>query len=175
MKLMKRIIYTLLGLMLASAVVLVGVILFAEYSGRRFSPGSIQKMAGLDPEDSRLVYDEDGNVGELPNTSSESTAPSFESEVSSSSDTSDGMNGLPSDGESNEGSQDPTPLSGETSEPNADDNIERVYIMDMDSNIFHTKDCPYAENLAEGDRSEMTTTRAQVLNAGYAPCTNCNP
>ena len=37
MKILKRIIYTLLGLILTGAVAMVGVILYAEYSGDRFS------------------------------------------------------------------------------------------------------------------------------------------
>ena len=68
MKTFKRIIFTLLGLLIAGTVALVGIILYAEYSGNRFAPDSVpaQAEADLFEEESRLAYDDNGNLIELP-------------------------------------------------------------------------------------------------------------
>lgn len=144
MRILKRIIYTILGLLLVGVVALVGVILYAEYSGSRFTKETIAALA--DPNffdgESRLVYDENGNIAELPGGRTASTA-----EEAGASDTA----------------------------TDASVNSEQPYVMDLGSALFHTADCPYAANIAADNRSEMTTTREKIINAGYNACTNCNP
>jgi hypothetical protein len=168
MKIVKRIIYALLGLVLTGAVVLVGIILFAEYSGRRFTPGSTQVAEGIEDDKSRLIYDEDGNVVELPSESSDSPA-ATEQEPSAP------VQDIPS-GDASAPSADPVQeTAAETETTSEEDNIERVYVMDMGANLFHTADCPYVQDIKPEDLSEMTTSRAKILNAGYQPCTYCNP
>lgn len=138
MKTLKRIINLLLGVILVGAVGMVGVILYAEYSGSRFTPDSAETLAELDFSDgeSRLVYDENGNIAELPGEVTVDT---------------------------------------DTASSSSTEAVELPYVMDLGSALFHTQDCPYAANIADENRSAMTTTREKVLNAGYTPCTNCNP
>ena len=71
MKLIKRIFYIIFGLLIASAVSLVGLILYSEYSGRQLwkSFGEETADAGFPEEESRLAYDENGNLAELPGSS----------------------------------------------------------------------------------------------------------
>ena len=63
MKIVKRIFYIIFGFLLASAISLVGVILYAEYSGRQLWAKSGQETAddSFPAEESRLAYDENGN------------------------------------------------------------------------------------------------------------------
>ncbi len=69
MKILKRIIYTLLGLLLAGTATLVGIILYAEYTGKHFTPDSMPALAqSFSDDESRLAYDENGNIMELPQT-----------------------------------------------------------------------------------------------------------
>lgn len=198
MKALKRIIYTILGLLLVSAVSLVGVILYAEYSGRRFQAGSAGETANIGSLDgeSRLAYDENGNLAELPGTSmpqsnetasttkSGSTPESAVSDISDAgspnadiSDTSSSGTDVSSAGSSDTGN--PTASIGTTASaeeaPSAGDETERLYIMDMNSGLFHTENCSDASSIAQDQRSERSTTREKVMNAGYEPCPSCNP
>lgn len=191
MKILKRIIYSLLGLLLTGVVVLVGVILFAEYSGQRFSPTSLEaaSQTALSDGESRLVYDENGNLAELPagvpveNTDGESTDDAANSETPSLADAfSDGVTPSETDDSANNATfSDDTTSPATTQETTAaiadasSGNGERLYIMDLGSNLFHTEDCPYAANISDENRSEMTTTRDKIMTAGYQTCTNCNP
>ncbi len=152
MKTFKKIFYTIFGLFIATIVGLVGVILYAEYSGQHFSAKSLKSAEDLLPEDdSRLAYDENGNIAEFP----------------------DGTPGeVLEDGEN---TQMPPVDTTETGSDEIENEIEQVYIMDMGANLFHTKDCSEVENIKDDDRSEMTTTKGKIRNAGYEPCTNCNP
>lgn len=142
MKIIKRIIYTILGLLLTCAVALVGVILYAEYSGSRFSKETITALIEPDFSDgeSRLVYDENGNIAELPDSVSTTASEN-----------------------------------ADTSEPVTETISDQSYVMDLGSALFHTADCPDAANIIADNRSEMTTTREKIINAGYTACTNCNP
>ncbi|WP_342756332.1 hypothetical protein [Kineothrix sedimenti] len=169
MKIVKRIIYALLGLVLTGAVVLVGIILFAEYSGRRFTPGSIQTAEGIEDDKSRLVYDENGNVVELPDESSDSSVTTGQETADSVPDVPSGDASAPSAGEP------AVETAAEIETTSEEDNIERNYVMDMGANLFHKADCPYVQDIKPDDLSEMTTSRAKILNAGYQPCTYCNP
>lgn len=178
MKILKRIIYTLLGLLLLSAVALIGVILYAEYSGKRFDPSDITVMADtqLTDSESRLVYDENGNLAELPNGSAVDGADSAETS-NSGIDTAEAVN-PGSDSGDTAGSNPPADEIGDTLSTNtgsSQDDVERAYVMDKGSNLFHLASCDYVSNIAEENRSEMTTTRAKIMNAGYQPCSHCNP
>ncbi len=167
MRILKRIIYTILGLLLAGVVALVGVILYAEYSGSRFTKETIAALADPDFSDgeSRLVYDENGNIAELPGGITASTA-----EEAGASDTA-------TDTETADNTTTSVHLDSAASNTATDAavNSEQPYVMDLGSALFHTADCPYAANIAADNRSEMTTTREKIINAGYNACTNCNP
>ena len=173
MRIFKRIVYTLLGLLIAGTVALVGIILYAEYSGKRFTPDSVQALAQLDSpeEESRLVYDENDNLIELPKIqeSDENSDSSDRSETDSSADESDTA---PAEA-ATDGTDSAAAPAADTNTAGAD--AERPYVMDLGSALFHTPDCPYAANIAADKRSEMTTTSAKIMNAGYLPCTNCHP
>lgn len=191
MKILKRIIYTLLGLLIAGTVVLIGVILYAEYSGNRFHPDSVPALAQLElsNEESRLAYDENGNLLETPTPENTENA-SDTSEASSAEDTSDGSNDVKAASMENAvNSSDvstmppaddaATPLapvgSSSDSASSTNDEPELSYVMDLGSALFHMADCPYAANIAADKRSEMTTTSSKIIDAGYAPCSNCRP
>ncbi len=179
MKLLKRIFYILLGLLLVSAISMVGVILYAEYSGRRFHLEKDAQMAdaGLPDEESRLAYDENGNLAELPGspppqpipTQEESSAQSGTEAETVPENTSEESGGDVSPGTSAEDSAPP-----ENELPSGNEN-EQLYIMDMGSALFHTKDCPHVADIAPDQRAERTASSSKIINAGYEPCTNCNP
>lgn len=171
MKIIKRIIYTILGLLLTCAVALVGVILYAEYSGSRFTKETIAALVEPDFSDgeSRLVYDENGNIAELP-VSVTATEPEDLSPSETFTETgSDTLATDTSDADAVDTADDAAAMTTAT------DSSEQPYVMDLDSALFHTTDCPYAANIATDNRSEMTTTREKIINAGYNACTNCNP
>ncbi len=207
MRILKRIIYTLLGLLIAGTVALVGIILYAEYSGNRFTPDSIPALAKLESteDESRLAYDENGNLLELPkdqnggessgasaqngdNASSGGTENTDTAQDNSASGGTDatatdsapaGADGG-TDASSGTGSSTDTPSgtgtdSAGTASASSGSDAKRSYVMDLGSGIFHTADCPYAANIAEDKRSEMTTTGSKIMDAGYQPCTNCHP
>ncbi len=165
MKTFKKIFYTIFGLFIATIVGLVGVILYAEYSGKHFSSRSLKADDLLSEDGSRLVYDENGNIaefpdgtpGEVPEDNGDIPMPPMDSAETDASvaDTSADIQ--------------------ESSSDEADNQIEQVYIMDMGANLFHTRDCSEIDNINEDERSEMTTTRGKIMNAGYEPCSKCNP
>lgn len=178
MKILKRIVYTLLGLLIAGTVALVGIILYAEYSGKRFTPDSVQALVQLDsPEDeSRLVYDENNNIIELPKIQeTEETADSPDSSGHSAADSAETAADDPAAAPAEDTAADSAAAAPAADAGAAGADIERPYVMDLGSALFHTPDCPYAANIAADKRSEMTTTGAKIMNAGYLPCTNCHP
>ena len=128
MKTFKKIFYTIFGLFIATIVGLVGVILYAEYSGQHFSAKSLKSAEDLLPEDdSRLAYDENGNIAEFPG-------------------------GTPGEVlEDGENTQMPPVDTTETGSDEIENEIEQVYIMDMGANLFHTKDCSEVENIKDDD------------------------
>ena len=177
MKILKRIIYTLLGLLLTGVVALVIVILYAEYTGTRFTEETIAALTDPDFSDgeSRLVYDENGNIAELPGVVMDTTAESDSSAAaeqtsSDMTDTSavDTTSGTDSSAASTE-------VTDTVTTGTAIETAAQPYVMDLGSALFHTADCPFAANIAAANRSDMTTTRDKIMNAGYQPCTNCNP
>lgn len=182
MKTLKRIIYSLLGLLLTSVVVLAGFILYAEYSGRSFSPipDDLWAKSGGSANDSRLTYDEHGNLAELPKgmsaAASDAEGGTESSRPAASSDTPAPL----SDGTSTDTAVVPAgesiaPMPAPSDNGTASSELEFHYIMDMGSNLFHYETCDYAANIADENYSAKTTTRDKIINAGYEACPNCNP
>lgn len=174
MKKAKKIIYTLLGLLLASVIGLVGVILYAEYSGRRFLPeetGGVSEVAFPDDE-SRLVYDENGNIAELPGMTADAGA------ENSGEDTQENGQEVKEHGTSTK-----APAEAPAAEDGAEegetekeaDGAAYTFIMNKESSIFHYDTCPDVQNISEENRLSMTGTRDEVIGRGYEPCGNCNP
>lgn len=159
MKMMKRIIYTLLGLLLTGVVVLVGIILFAEYSGKRFHPDSDEKVSELSftDEDSRLVYDENGNIAELP-------------AGALSGDTADNTDAAP-----NTEDVSAVPSTGTPPEEPAGNASGELFIMDTGNAVYHKESCPENISIAEENKRTMTGSSEDVQNRGYTPCPTCNP
>lgn len=194
MKILKRILFTILGLLLVSSVSLVGIILYAEYSGQRFWKDSETETAdaGFADTESRLAYDENGNIAELPGTSfsqSEQTVSETQSNPGSSSapapDFSDpdmpdestaGTDvSAPASGTDNNNTADTTAVTSSLDEASSGSEGEQLYIMDMDSGLFHTGNCTDVPDISQDSRSERTTSRDKILDAGYSPCPHCNP
>lgn len=192
MKTLKRIIFALLGLLIAGTVALVGIILYAEYSGNRFTPDSVpaQAEADLYEEESRLAYDDNGNLIELPTAQAPEEAADTPAEGSAAGAESEAVSDMPADNTAQtanaaadnasqaaaQAPETPAPdansayaASGAGSEP------ELPYVMDLGTALFHTPGCPNAANIDADKRSEMTTTSIKIINAGYKPCPNCHP
>lgn len=177
MKIFKRIVYSLLGLLIAGTVALVGVILYAEYSGKRFSPDSGMAKADELDEESRLAYDENGNLIELPGLQPSEETGGDSVTAESSPETAPQAPDAEMTAEPEavpEDSAAPVIASAYASS-GAEAEAQLPYVMDLGSALFHTPDCPYAANIASDKRSDMTTTSAKIMNAGYQPCTNCHP
>ena len=208
MKILKRIFYTIFGLLMATTLALIGVILYAEYTGHRFSAGNHAADVASSDGESRLAYDENGNLAELPGSAAASSermpqdSSGNGSPADSSASTPDGLANTSPETENPDGGAAGTDVSGSpesTSSPadstvpadstavepanandgaspaNPEDETERLYIMDTGSGLFHTDTCTDAAAIAVDQRSERTTTRTKVLDAGYQPCPNCNP
>lgn len=219
MKILKRIFYTIFGLLLATTLALIGVILYAEFTGHRFSMDNHAAGKNSQDTESRLAYDENGNLAELPGSGDVSSEQAAAGQVPPDSSTNagtadpsaaspDSQTDAPLPAEtpidstagtdvSNSGSDTaPTPAdstaaanapTGEAANPNggagtegvssADqgDETERAYIMDTGSGLFHTDACTDAAAISVDRRTERTTTRSKILDAGYQPCPNCNP
>lgn len=206
MKILKRIFYTIFGLLMATTLALIGVILYAEYTGHRFSTDNHAEGKASDGV-SRLAYDENGNLAELPGSASvpseQATAEQApqdssgnETLATASVSTPDASvpvsaeTGIP-DGSlagTDVSSTNPGDISGsvdsaapanspvgEVSSSNPEDETERLYIMDTGSGLFHMDTCTDAAAISVDRRSERTTARTKILDAGYQPCPNCNP
>ena len=184
MKIIKRFFYILFGILLIGTISLIGIMLYAEYSGRRFHPGSLEAITGETEEDSRLAYDEQGNIIELPGNSpsaspEEKPAPANDTvpaEDAMGTDVSPAAAAEPS------GTENPEPAPAEAPADTApvtetvpDSTTEQLYIMDLDTGLFHTEDCSDAAEIPVDKRSERTTLRNKILDAGYQPCPHCNP
>jgi methylphosphotriester-DNA--protein-cysteine methyltransferase len=48
------------------------------------------------------------------------------------------------------------------------------YIASSKSDVFHKPDCSYVENILAQNKRTFDT-RDQAINAGYRPCSKCNP
>lgn len=50
-----------------------------------------------------------------------------------------------------------------------------TYILNTSSHKFHLPTCTSVNTIRESNRQEVTTTRDELIDEGYAPCKNCNP
>ncbi len=219
MKIVKKIFYTIFGLLMATTLALIGVILYAEFTGHRFSMDKHTSLGDSSDEESRLAYDENGNLAELPGSAdvpSEQAAagqipPDSSANISSadpsavppdsqaiasaeSANPDAGQAGMDVSAGNSEAAPNPadsavaanaptgeeaTPSGGGdtsgSSPANPEDETERSYIMDTGSGLFHTDTCTDAAAIAVDRRTERTTTRTKILDAGYQPCPSCNP
>ena len=166
---------------------------------------------GSSPDaDSRLAYDENGNLAELPGSadvpseqaaagqippdSSANISPADPSAVppdsqaiasAESANPDAGQAGMDVSAGNSEAApnaptgEEATPSGGGdtsgSSPANPEDETERSYIMDTGSGLFHTDTCTDAAAIAVDRRTERTTTRTKILDAGYQPCPSCNP
>lgn len=198
MKIIKRFFYIIFGILLIGTISLTGIMLYAEYSGRRFHPGSLEEITGNKEEDSRLAYDSEGNIIELPGNSQPSS-PETEAVPSSGMDTSvlpetsvaDTMGTDVSNvGETAAPASDPgespnsessgtepaeAPAEAPAAQPASDPDTEQLYIMDLGTGLFHIADCSDAAEIPVDKRSERTALRNKILDAGYQSCPHCNP
>lgn len=73
----------------------------------------------------------------------------------------------------------PEVLTIETAAPSASSapvrTVERTYILNTSSKMFHNKWCGSADKIKESNREEFTGSRADLIEMGYEPCGNCNP
>lgn len=193
MKIIKRFFYLIFGILLIGAISLTGIMLYAEYSGRRFHPGSLEEITGEKEEDSRLAYDEEGNIIELPGNSQpassegesepanpieSSNLPETPAENTMGTDVSnvgDMPASEPAEPSGTDSSESAPAETAPAAEPTSDPNVEQLYIMDLDTALFHTADCSDAAEIPVDKRSERTTLRNKILDAGYQPCAHCNP
>ncbi|MBR6770168.1 MAG: hypothetical protein IKM28_02820 [Lachnospiraceae bacterium] len=174
MKTLKRIIYSLLGLLLFCTVVLVGFILYAEYSGQVFPSLPQNLLAGSEASQdaSRLVYDKQGNPIELPEgVSPVATEAEEGTKAASSADSSSTSPAVSTDSASEAQPESATA----SSDSSALLDIEYHYIMDLGSNLFHYETCDYAANISDENYSARTAPREQIINAGYEACSYCRP
>lgn len=204
MKIIKRIFYTIFGILLICTISLIGVMLYAEYTGKRFHPDTINEIVEGTADESRLAYDDSGNIIELPGNSRKAdsetepipadhtetgSSDAFGTDVSnigesvetpSSGDESSGEDGVSesvatpvADASTDTASE---PVSEPVSAPaGTDSDTEQLYIMDLSSNLFHTANCSDAAEIPVDQRSERSTVRNKILDAGYEPCPHCNP
>lgn len=182
MKTVKKIAYTLLGILLVSVIALVGTILYAEYSGKPFLSRQDSSASETDSlnNPSRLMYDEDGNIAELPGISSNASSDTAADTGDVTSDT-DEAAPEPADTSAASAAAD-TSVAADTpaadtdqTDPSAGDGTTHTYIMNKESAIFHYDTCPDVQNISEENKLSMTGTREDVMGRGYEPCKNCNP
>ena len=53
--------------------------------------------------------------------------------------------------------------------------VESTYIVNTNTGKFHRPDCSSVKRMKESNKSEITTTRDELISEGYEPCKNCNP
>lgn len=165
---LKRIVYSLLGILLTFVVVLVGFILYSEFSGNKLSPLSVESLVqGRNGrEQSRLAYDEDGNFIEFPDGGAEHL--SYAEEGTTPADTAEAV------------SQDAASITSPVEIPvaassDASSDLEYHFVMDLGSNLFHYETCDYVANISDANYSAKTATREQVVTAGFEACSHCRP
>ena len=52
---------------------------------------------------------------------------------------------------------------------------EKDYIVNANTNKFHTPSCSYADRIKGVNKYSYTGTREQLIDWGYSPCQKCNP
>ena len=65
--------------------------------------------------------------------------------------------------------RDPEPAAGQ---PAAE---QYTYILNTNTNKFHRPGCYHVKKMNDSNKSEVTTTREEVISWGYNPCQVCNP
>lgn len=51
----------------------------------------------------------------------------------------------------------------------------QTYILNTNTKKFHVPECSSVSQIRDGNRREVTSTRDELTEAGYAPCKQCNP
>lgn len=185
MKIFKRIVYSLLGLILTLTLAMVGIILYSEYTGKRFfingSAGD-QYAAAISEEESRLVSEENGS-GEG-DAAAEAVPPAEETPAADAPAAgTDAATPVPADTQT-QPQADPAPApeapAAETppvapTGPSADAGTPKVYVLNKESSLFHYSDCELVSQISQENYSTMTGVRDDVTGRGYEPCTVCNP
>ena len=49
------------------------------------------------------------------------------------------------------------------------------FVLNTSTHKFHKSTCPYAKNIAEKNREDITGTRTDITDEGYEPCEYCDP
>lgn len=55
------------------------------------------------------------------------------------------------------------------------DAAQHAYVLNTNTKKFHRPDCKSAEQTKEQNKAFFEGTRQELIDAGYAPCGNCNP
>lgn len=50
-----------------------------------------------------------------------------------------------------------------------------TYVLNTNTRKFHLPDCSSTENISPSNREESTQSREELIEAGYDPCSRCNP
>ncbi|MDO4437323.1 MAG: DNA/RNA non-specific endonuclease [Coriobacteriaceae bacterium] len=53
--------------------------------------------------------------------------------------------------------------------------VERAYVLNTNTKKFHNPGCRSVRQMKDKNKSEVNTTRDDLLAQGYEPCANCNP
>lgn len=64
---------------------------------------------------------------------------------------------------------------GNSPELFSENDVERDYILNINSRKFHNPDCTGASSISEKNREFFTGTRSQLIDKGYEPCGKCKP
>ena len=64
---------------------------------------------------------------------------------------------------------------GDASNSSSENDLEKDYILNVNSRKFHNPDCAGAASISEQNREFFTGTRNQLIDEGYEPCGRCKP
>ncbi|MBR1810860.1 MAG: hypothetical protein IJ766_04305 [Clostridia bacterium] len=56
-----------------------------------------------------------------------------------------------------------------------DNTIELAYVLNTHTKKFHSPNCGEVKKIKESNRCDITATKENILDSGYAPCGKCNP
>lgn len=174
MKLVKRIIYSLLGLLMVLTVGMVGLILYAEYSGKPFSfkSTSALEQTAYAEDESRLVAEENGEPAPAQETD---TAPTDAAPVDEE---------IPAPAAEANPASETAPIQADTAQASPADaspadasstDATATYALNTESSIFHKMDCPLVADISSDNYTTMTGLKENVVARGYDPCGSCNP
>lgn len=51
----------------------------------------------------------------------------------------------------------------------------RTYILNLETNVFHTQGCQHVQRMKDSNKQEIESTYQDMINQGYSPCETCNP